>query len=975
MKTITPQSKIHKYIESIYQWLDSNYRNHFIKILSYTALLFAWFVFEPTWYELINKVWVIPVMSQLSGWLLITVSITVTLLLSIYYFFTCKKERRISGCRLVLALVIAFIYINCLCSANWEYMYLIKSLRLAYADITFIPLIGEISFLIILCGKRRKMKIDDTGLEFEKVLEDESGDDYQRDNYITSISHLLSRTFSEKMSFAIGVTGMWGSGKSSFINLLKHKIENSVDIIIEFKPWFCKSSADIIDEFFKIYQNSISPYAPDIMRLIRNYAKSLMDIEQSKWMKYTNYLINQNVDRDSKGQYDKIVDELRSLKLKVVIIIDDLDRLSKDEIMEVLHLIRNGANFPYTQFFVAYDRKYITDSLSESNIPRPSEYLAKIFNTEITLPKVEEKVICEQLHKRLIPILAMFHTKPLIIEELAYTKCRTQYLIPRLLHSMRDVIRFSNALQLNLQPFALEIRNRNEINIMHFFYLELIRYSFPEIYETLRDNPEKILTEDLNEKVYRFAPPTDAKEPHIIDNIITIEHQSLRNEIFALLYSLFATDKKPGNNHYIWHMRSYIKYFAYRIDSGVLTMLEMSDALEYPNSLERIKEICQTKLPDELSNKIHQCLLYVSQSITEEKDGQNITKPRLPFNLVYEFIWQAVSKDKDLFDKDIKSAINLHLSAMKVLSFEHLDSLLCLWQDILKHFPDSLDRSTNQAVLMHILFKDNLSNTLHCKISEQIKLHITIVLESVMKHPTILNITNTIIDGSQQEITQNFLLTKSEFDPIIIKNLKAHLADIKKLSNEDMSLFSNCVDFTKKQTSINDAIAVMKQYIKAQPQDYIDIFVQINLISDTYFISPEPHWKILFNKAQQMKEFIFNNKRSQLRGIEKAKNFWELYENNNYENLAISNKETVERLEKNNFQDDAAKSKRLSEIIQDVSILESQIMDLESVNLSSFRKKYAKALTNYDQAKLDYLHISNVINIKITHISSILQQL
>lgn len=942
------------------------YRANFLKIILYVALFFSWFIFKDTWCNIIDKVWVIPIMSKLSPQLLNVIFTTFTFLLAAYYYFTCKKERSISVGRLIVVLLIAFVYINCLLSQNWNYTYIIKSIGFSYSDIALFPLIGEIIFLIILYRDRQKLKIKNTGLEFEKILEDEKNDNYQRDNYITSISSLLSHTFDDNMSFAIGVTGMWGSGKSSFINLLTNKIKKDVDVLIEFKPWFCKSPTDIIDEFFKIYQNSISPYAPNIMKLIHEYAKSLMDIEPSPWIKWTNFFINQNVNRDSKSQYDIIVKELKSLKLKVVIIIDDLDRLNKDEIMEVLHLIRNGANFPYTQFLVAYDKKYVTESLAKNNVPRPTEYLAKIFNTEITLPKVEGKVICEQLYKRLIPILAEFNMKPDDIEELAYTnkyiEDATIYLIPKLLYSMRDVIRFSNALRLNLQPFEKEMKNKTEINVSHFFYLELIRYSFPEIYETLRDNPGKILTEDFKEKVYRFARAIDDPEKHPIDTIITPEHQEMKNEIYFLLLLLFGRDKQPENNHYIWHMKGYIKYFAYRVDSHILTLIEIDEALEEEDSLTRIKDICKNKFPDELNAKLHQCLLRVNQS-------------QFPYTNVYKFIHQAVIKDKQLFEEEIKKAIEPHISEMKVTSFDHLDNLLCLWQDILEHSPHSLSQHTHRNVLMTILFKDNLSLTLRDAITEPIELHILKTLKNAIRHPDIFDIFNSISRLSSVG-KPNFILTGKDFNSLVVSNLAFHLRNSKKLTKENMELFSKCTNLEDENKFIDDAIAVMRAYINSHPQEYLNIFIHIISTSDRYSISPEKHAIAIFQNNANIKNFLFDKSLSHLKGIVKVRNFWKLYENNDYSSLIV-NKETAQIIESSDLAQEALKVKQLKHLKQCCDKLKKNlsISTRSSEVLTALWTELREISLSYDQVKVDYLQLSKTVNLEIDYLIDKFRQL
>ena len=62
--------------------------------------------------------------------------------------------------------------------------------------------------------------------------------------------------------------------------------------------------------------------------------------------------------------------------------VDDLDRLNKSEIVEVVRILRNVANFQNTVFICGYDKSYVIKTGGFDN-----NFLDKIFNLEINLPK------------------------------------------------------------------------------------------------------------------------------------------------------------------------------------------------------------------------------------------------------------------------------------------------------------------------------------------------------------------------------------------------------------------------------------------------------------------------------------------------------------------------------------------------------------------------------------------------------------
>ena len=99
-----------------------------------------------------------------------------------------------------------------------------------------------------------------------------------------------------------------------------------------------------------------------------------------------------NTSKSSSVRYEKIYEILKESKLKILVFIDDIDRLSKEEILEVFRLVRNTADFPYLQFFITYDREYVIKTI---DVPNHDKYLQKIFNLEISLPVFDRNVIRE----------------------------------------------------------------------------------------------------------------------------------------------------------------------------------------------------------------------------------------------------------------------------------------------------------------------------------------------------------------------------------------------------------------------------------------------------------------------------------------------------------------------------------------------------------------------------------------------------
>src|SRR5690606_30653251 len=101
--------------------------------------------------------------------------------------------------------------------------------------------------------------------------------------------------------------------------------------------------------------------------------------------------------RDLDDEKRKINDMMNNLSRKVIMIIDDLDRLHNDEVIEVLRLISNTANFSNIVYIVAYDKEYVEHSIKKLNERTYKNYLDKIFQIESPLPKSESYFIADAL--------------------------------------------------------------------------------------------------------------------------------------------------------------------------------------------------------------------------------------------------------------------------------------------------------------------------------------------------------------------------------------------------------------------------------------------------------------------------------------------------------------------------------------------------------------------------------------------------
>ncbi len=244
---------------------------------------------------------------------------------------------------------------------------------------------------------------------FTPFIEDiptENEDELQRESYAKTLANKILKT-TPKRAFNIGIFGEWGSGKSDFIHRIGRALREQKDkevIIVEFNPWRVGSNSSITEDYLQVLSRHLRPYSSRLSNSIGDYAKQFINnSDRQSTLKTTLNLVVEAIfnSSDKEAQYLSIKDEVKYLNKTIVVFIDDLDRLTKEEIFETFKLIRNVADFPNTFFVLGVDKKYVNDTAfgtilkdqsQRDALEKSKSYLDKIFQHEVPLTKIPGNV-------------------------------------------------------------------------------------------------------------------------------------------------------------------------------------------------------------------------------------------------------------------------------------------------------------------------------------------------------------------------------------------------------------------------------------------------------------------------------------------------------------------------------------------------------------------------------------------------------
>jgi len=187
-------------------------------------------------------------------------------------------------------------------------------------------------------------------------------------------------------SLVFGLDAPWGIGKSSFINFtLEHLIQIGGRRLITFKfnPLKYHDKSKLLEKLIDGLRDEISTtiYAPELTALLTRYSK----IINSK-VGLTAFGIRlDSSEASADSAYSELERTLARLNQKIVVIIDDLDRIDYAEVKEILFTIKKSFMLPNVSYILSYDTENILASEKNSDSAKIREFMEKFVNIKTSI--------------------------------------------------------------------------------------------------------------------------------------------------------------------------------------------------------------------------------------------------------------------------------------------------------------------------------------------------------------------------------------------------------------------------------------------------------------------------------------------------------------------------------------------------------------------------------------------------------------
>ncbi len=410
--------------------------------------------------------------------------------------------------------------------------------------------------LILLNGIQLKLKRSREEFPFFISDKEKGGKSEDLLNLSQEATRFAERVFNggSTDSVVFGIDAPWGIGKSSFVNFCAESWEKEAKyhdkiIIYRFNPLRYEDRSNLLEKFIDGLVQHIQKhqFAPEIRPLVSRYSRLIkgkgkfsiggLNIELTPG----EYTID--------DAFDDLEEVLLNLNKKIIVVVDDLDRLNFSAVKDVLFAIKKSFTLPNISYVLCYDTENILDpERKNGDAEKVREFLEKFINVKISIlldPNDLSSFISDNLKKALESNLQL---DPYTIDKIkqAVEVIKEIYKSPKF-HNYRQFIGDIRKLKRLLNTLVLfEIEKTNfedsDFDRMDLIHLLLIYINYPNVFRKIYDTETHGRREFFSVLVsYDNGYPGDSHQSKIYKNSQAYEdylkslppnQQFLLNQIF-----------------------------------------------------------------------------------------------------------------------------------------------------------------------------------------------------------------------------------------------------------------------------------------------------------------------------------------------------------------------------------------------------------------------------------------------------------
>lgn len=334
-----------------------------------------------------------------------------------------------------------------------------------------------------------------------------SEDRFQRTDFADHCAELIRSEHRPASSIVYGLTGAWGSGKSSVLNLIAGVLTSgSPDwTVVHFTPWSTSDSDSLLSEFYASLSSAlpVGDRGKEIRQKLVSCASKVLPLTKAiphvgeAFAAFGEQFLQQKPWREA---FEEACTELQALGMRVLVVVDDIDRLQPSELLELLRVVRLLGRFPGVDYLLAYDEATLVATLQvrsrgEVTTAHARQYMEKIVQYPLALPELLGSKVIALVDAGLGHILGPERAGRLdvariynVVTEVLPSQLRTPRAVERFLAQVRQQFR---------------IHEDGEINDVDLILVTLLRMEFPDLFASLQTWRDQLTEGSRNSRTDR----------------------------------------------------------------------------------------------------------------------------------------------------------------------------------------------------------------------------------------------------------------------------------------------------------------------------------------------------------------------------------------------------------------------------------------------------------------------------------------
>jgi energy-coupling factor transporter ATP-binding protein EcfA2 len=397
----------------------------------------------------------------------------------------------------------------------------------------------------------------------DRAIESPEDDLFKRSSFVNRLVSSLVVDY-EHYSIAAGVTvgliGPWGTGKSSILNLIERELAAQYpnSICVRFNPWLVSGHQELIGQFFSEFvsvlqgNRELRTNAYELIDDLKAYGRligGIADLALPGLGVFPNGLaglLERQIlrGRSLEALHTSISDSLGRIRVPVVVLIDELDRVEDAEVRAVARLINAVAGFPRVSYLVAYDWERVTEALDGgvSNRGRGRRYLEKIIQHQVAMPDLSSVEVTDFFQDALDGYSAELSLPESYSDDDRYKRLLF-IVVPGIISTLRDAKRVVGSFSILRRIVGAEV---NWVDLLGWV---VICEKYPDVRRSILDHQEYV-AEDAFTRMYLAWRQSDGKSKDASDHLEAIgvsdSEEFYSESLVGLLGLLFPSLNKLG---------------------------------------------------------------------------------------------------------------------------------------------------------------------------------------------------------------------------------------------------------------------------------------------------------------------------------------------------------------------------------------------------------------------------------------------